>query len=284
MVSDVQRPDPEKATPIEQLLYLMARLRDPELGCHWDSQQTSQSIAPFTLEEAYEVIDAIERQDYPHLREELGDLLLQIVFHAHMANEKGQFNFNDVVSGLVNKMVRRHPHVFPAGTLASRIDPTNRPEETAIRKRWDEIKQQEAIEKGKSSSSILGDIPVGMAPLKRAQKLQHNAAKVGFEWDSIDPVFEKLHEEIDELKEAIAEHHDKAHIEEEIGDVFLVCVNLCRHLGLDAEMVMKRANDKFENRFRQMEAYLVKQGLSLEQADLALMEAGWQASKLAKQE
>lgn len=271
--------DLDQATPIEQLLYLMARLRDPVTGCDWDSRQSSKSIAPYTLEEAYEVVDAIEREDYPHLREELGDLLLQIVFHAHMANEQGHFNFNDVVSGLVAKMVRRHPHVFPDGTLTSHIDPAQRPDEQSIRRRWDEIKQEEAQEKGKTTSTILGDVPVGMAPLKRAQKLQRNAAKVGFEWDSIEPVFEKLHEEIDELKEAIAEQHDAAHIEEEMGDVFLVAVNLCRHLKLDAEMVMKRANDKFENRFRLMEAHLVRQGLSLDQASLAMMEAGWQASK-----
>lgn len=271
--------DLDKATPIETLLYLMARLRDPVTGCDWDSQQSSRSIAPYTVEEAYEVVDAIEREDYPHLREELGDLLLQIVFHAHMADEQGQFNFDDVVTGLVAKMVRRHPHVFPDGTLTSVIDPDARPDEQSIRRRWDEIKQEEAQAKGKTTSTILGDVPVGMAPLKRAQKLQRNAAKVGFEWDSIAPVFEKLHEEIDELKEAIAEQHDAAHIEEEMGDVFLVAVNLCRHLKLDAELVMKRANDKFEKRFRLMEDYLIKQGLSLDQASLAMMEAGWQASK-----
>jgi ATP diphosphatase len=270
---------PENAHAMDELRFLMQRLRDPETGCRWDLQQTFKTIAPYTIEEAYEVLDAIECNDVPHLREELGDLLLQIVFHAQMASEQGWFDLDDVARGLVAKMIRRHPHVFPDGTLLSKVDPENRPDEAWVRSRWEEIKQEERLEKGQTTDSVLGHIPESMAPLKRAEKLQRNAAKIGFEWDSVGPVMEKLHEEIDELAEAIDHGHDRGHIEEEMGDVLFVCVNLCRHLGLDPELVMKRANNKFETRFRHIEAGLKAQGISPQQADLATMEALWQAAK-----
>lgn len=271
--------DLDTATAIEKVEYMMARLRDSETGCNWDRKQTYKTIAPYTIEEAYEVVDAIEKEDFPHLKEELGDLLLQIVFYAQLATEDGHFNLNDVADVLVDKMVRRHPHVFPAGTLESRIDPADRPSEATIRAMWDKIKREENIEKGKQTGSVLGDVPPGMAPLKRAEKLQKNAAKVGFEWPSVMPVLEKLQEEVAELTEAMEHNVSMSHIEEEMGDVLFCCVNVCRHLGFDPELVMSRANQKFENRFQQMESHLREQGVKIEETNLEVMETGWQAAK-----
>lgn len=272
--------DLDSASPFEQVEYLMARLRDPQTGCSWDLKQNFSTIASYTVEEAYEVVDAIEKNAMDELRDELGDLLLQVVFHSQMASEIGAFCFQDVAKGLVEKMVRRHPHVFPEGTLASRIDPDNRPDEALIKQRWDEIKREEKAAKGEAASdSTLGDIPRGMAPLKRAEKLQKNAAKVGFDWPTYHAVLDKMREELAEIEEATEEAHALDHIAEEVGDLMFCCVNLLRHFKRDPEIVMKQANDKFEKRYQLMEAWLKEQGKDIHTTDLDTMEAGWQAVK-----
>lgn len=303
-----------KMPPFVRVAYMMARLRDQRTGCEWDIQQNFATIAPYTIEEAYEVADAIERQDWQHLQEELGDLLLQVVFHSQMASEKGYFTFIDVADGLVQKMVRRHPHVFPDGTLQSRIDPDNRPDPDRIRRQWDQIKQAEKQARQASRNelskianttntdeSTLGDVPVGMAPLKRAYKLTKNAAKVGFDWPDASSVVAKLHEEATEIQEALEQGETRERISEEIGDLMFACVNLLRHLEQDPETTMMRANAKFDARYRAMEAYLQAQDqlaqeqltgeqqvqresarslkALMEDTDLATMEAAWQAIK-----
>jgi len=270
-----------ESSALERVEYLMARLRDPKTGCPWDKKQTFASIAPYTIEETYEVVDTIEREDYTHLKEELGDLLFQVVFYAQMAAEEQRFNLHDIADTLVEKLVRRHPHVFPAGTLASYVDTDNPEAEETIRQRWDQIKQQEKQAKGESSpDSVLGDIPIGMTPLIRAEKLQKQAAKVGFEWDSVEPVVAKLQEEIAELTDEVVQPYNMDAIADELGDVMFSCVNVARHFGLNAEMVMKQANRKFERRFMAVEKKLKDQGVAIENAALADMEAQWQQAKL----
>ena len=285
--TDILAIDLEAAQAFERVEYMMARLRQPETGCNWDLQQDFASIASYTLEEAYEVVDAIEKNDMAELKDELGDLLLQVVFHSQMANEIDAFSFQDVANNLVEKMVRRHPHVFPEGTLASKIDPNNRADEAEIKKRWDEIKREEKLAKlsaadGKAPvgiDSTLGDIPRGMAPLKRAEKLQKNAAKVGFDWPHYRFVMDKMAEEMDEISEAVALEKSTDEVAEEIGDLMFCCVNLLRHLKRDPEIVMKQSNDKFEKRYRAMEALLLQQGTPIESTDLETMEAAWQSIK-----
>ena len=265
-----------RATPIERIRYLMARLREPEYGCPWDLKQTHRTIAPFTIEEAYEVADAIERNDIPHLREELGDLVFQVVFYAQMAEEAGEFTFDEVLAGLEAKLVRRHPHVFPAGTLDSRITPGVPVSDEQIKGTWEKIKQQE---KGPKTSAI-DDIPASMAPLKRSQKLQKAAARIGFDWPSPGEVMEKLEEEIQELREAV-DGGDTTRIADEIGDMLFVLTNLARHYKLDAEALMLSANQKFDRRFRHMEDWLASQGLSAGEVTLEQMEDGWRDAKQA---
>lgn len=277
---DILTIDPATAAPFQQVEYMMARLRDPETGCTWDLKQDFHSIASYTIEEAYEVVDAIAHQQLDQLKDELGDLLLQVVFHSQMAKEIDAFSFQDVAKVLVEKMVRRHPHVFPEGTLASKIDPDNRPDEAHIKQRWDEIKRQEKLAKGHViDDSTLGEIPRGMAPLKRAEKLQKHAAKVGFDWPSYHSVLDKMAEELGEINEAIDEQHSSDKIAEEIGDLMFCCVNLLRHFQRDPEIVMKQANDKFEKRYRLMEQWLKNNGQDIRSVDLDTMEAGWQAAK-----
>ena len=279
------------ALPLQRVEYLMARLRDKDSGCPWDLKQTYQSIAPFTIEETYEVVDAIEKGDLTHLKEELGDLLFQVFFYAQIAKEEGVFDLHDIADGLVAKLVRRHPHVFPDGTLSSRVDLHSPPSEEDIRGRWDQIKAEEKQEKAFAASSsdsrseqesLLDDIPVGMAPLLRSQKLQKKVAKVGFDWPSMDLVLDKLQEEFDELKHELAcdeAERDMDAVADEIGDVLFSTINVARFAKLDAEMIMKRANDKFQRRFQGVEAFLSDQGESLESANLERMEQGWQHVK-----
>jgi len=281
VTDDILKLDISVATPLQRVEYLMARLRDQQTGCPWDKKQTYASIAPYTIEETYEVVDAIERKDYTHLKEELGDLLFQVFFYAQIAKEEQRFNLHDIADTLVEKLVRRHPHVFPAGSLASYIDTDNPETEETIRQRWDQIKQQEQQAKGNAvSGSALGDIPVGMAPLIRAEKLQKQAAKVGFEWPCVEPVVAKLHEEVAELTAEVSEPYDFDAIADELGDVMFSCVNVARHFNLNAEMVMKQANSKFERRFMAVEKKLKDQGVAIEHATLADMEAQWQQVKL----
>ena len=224
---------------IEDLKHLMARLRDPDTGCPWDTKQTFASIVPHTIEEAYEVADAIEQEDFPHLKDELGDLLFQVIFYARMGEEAGHFEFDGIVDHLVRKLVRRHPHVFPGGTLESRIDPDNRPDEAWIKESWERIKAEERAEKpvAETPASRLDGIARTLPAMARAEKLQRRAARHGFDWPDIGPVFDKLHEEIDELKEAwqMAEAGtgDLDAVEDELGDLLFVCVNLARFLKVN---------------------------------------------------
>jgi MazG family protein len=256
---------------ITRLIEIMAALRDPDTGCPWDQKQTFATIAPYTIEEAYEVADAIARGDLPHLKDELGDLLLQVVYHARMAEEQSAFAFGDVVEAVTSKMIRRHPHVF--GTEAERaagVAPGF----------WDDAKAAE--KKDRSASGILDDVPATLPALARAIKLQNKAAKAGFDWPSLAPVFAKLNEEIVELEDAIAtteDRPDRAAIEEEFGDLLFVVANVARHLKLDPEAALRAANDKFTRRFRYIEAQLAKRGSSPDQSDLAEMDALWDEAK-----
>lgn len=261
---------------ISRLIEIMAALRDPDTGCPWDQQQTFESIAPYTIEEAYEVADAIARGDLPHLKDELGDLLLQVVYHARMAQEQGAFGFGDVVEAVTAKMIRRHPHVF--GSPAERAA-------GVTAGFWERAK---AAEKSvPQQRGILDDVPAALPALTRAIKLQNKAAKVGFDWPSLAPVFAKLEEEIAELHEAIAKNGGSASephpdIAEEFGDLLFVVANVARHLKLDPEAALRAANEKFARRFRYIEAQLAAQGRSPAQSDLAEMDALWDAAKAAE--
>lgn len=270
---------------IDDLKALMARLRDPEIGCPWDTRQSFKTIVPHTLEEAYEVADAIDREDYPHLKDELGDLLFQVIFYAQMGKEDGHFDFEAIVDNLVRKLVRRHPHVFPAGTLDSRIDPDNRPDETWIKESWERIKAEERamVPPSEEPASRLDGIARTLPAMARAEKLQKRAARHGFDWPEIEPVFDKLHEELDELKEAWhaaqtgAGDHDA--VEDELGDLLFVCVNLARFMKVNPEQALKRTNHKFDSRFRAIERILTREGRDMDEESLDALEAVYQTVK-----
>ncbi len=262
---------------LDDLKYLMGRLREPGSGCPWDLKQRYATIAPSTIEEAYEVVDAIERQDYHDLREELGDLLFQVIYYCQFASEEERFGFDEVVSELVAKLLRRHPHVFPDGTLASRISgEQSEAEQAAIKQRWEALKREERAAKGKTA--LLDDVPLTLPALTRASKLQKRAASVGFDCQAIDGVLEKLEEELAEVREALQSANRDA-IEDELGDLLFVVVNACRHAGLEPETTLRRANRKFESRFRYIEDSLSKQGVSLDEASVPQMEALWHKAK-----
>ena len=257
--------------PIDRLIGIMARLRDPEGGCPWDVEQTFATIAPYTIEEAYEVPDAIERGDMDELKSELGDLLFQTVFHARMAEEQGLFVFDDVATAMADKLERRHPHVF--GDEAAKVDGV------AQKARWEDIKAGER--KAKAQHGALDDVPVGLPALARAAKLTKRAARVGFDWPSTDEVFDKLHEEVAELRAEIAAGDlDKAR--DEVGDLLFVVANLARKLGVEPEDALRGANAKFVRRFGFIEAELAKDGRGPEQSDLAEMDGLWDAAKAAE--
>jgi len=272
---------------LDDLKTLMERLRDPDTGCPWDARQTFASIVPHTLEEAYEVADAIERKDYPHLEDELGDLLFQVIFYSQIGQESRHFDFDSVVDNLVRKLIRRHPHVFPEGTLESRIDPHNRPGEDWIKQSWERIKAEERSLKSAPDSSgpagRLDAIARTLPAMARAEKLQKRAARHGFDWPEIGPVFDKLHEEIDELKEAWQAANDgsgeRDALEDELGDVMFVCVNLARFMKVNPEQALKRTNHKFEARFRAIEAELAAQGRDMDSETLDALDAIWQSVK-----
>jgi ATP diphosphatase len=272
----------EAQKSIDDLLDVMAALRTPGIGCPWDLEQTFRTIAPYTIEEAYEVADAIERGDLGHLKEELGDLLLQVVYHARMADEHGAFAFRDVVEAVTAKMVRRHPHVF--GT----------PEQRAAGVKpgfWERIKAEErAGGEGKAVSSALDGVPVGLPALTRAVKLQDKAARVGFDWPSLRPVLDKVKEELAELEAEIAaagqaaseepsQDKDHAKVEEELGDLLFVVANVARHLKVDPEAALRAANGKFTRRFRAIEEKLAAHGRTPSQSTLAEMDALWDEAK-----
>ena len=258
-------------TPVDRLNAIMARLRDPERGCPWDVEQTFETIAPYTLEEAYEVADAIERGDWDELKSELGDLLFQVVFHARMAEEQGLFAFDDVANAIADKLERRHPHVF--GDEAARADGA------AQKARWEDIKADER--KAKAQHGVLDDVPVGLPALARAAKLTKRAARVGFDWPSTDEVFDKFVEEVAELRAEIAAG-DVEKAREEIGDLLFVMANLARKLGVEPEDALRGTNAKFVRRFGFIEAELAKTGRTPEQSDLAEMDGLWDTAKAAE--
>lgn len=263
---------PSSGEPFRDLLELMARLRNPTGGCPWDLKQTFATIAPYTIEEAYEVADAIERNDMGELQGELGDLLFQSVFHARMAEEAGHFTMDDVVRGLIAKMVDRHPHVFGSATIADADAQTGA---------WEAMKAAErAARAGDGPASALDGVALGLPALMRAEKLAKRAARVGFDWPSPEPVFQKLQEEIGELEEAIAKpKRDEAHVTEELGDILFVVANLCRKLNVDPEEALRAANSKFGKRFRAMEALARERGQDFAALTLDEQEALWSAVK-----
>lgn len=260
---------------LDRLLAIMARLRDPETGCPWDLEQDFFTIAPYTLEEAHEVADAIARRDWRNLEEELGDLLLQVVFHAQMASEAGLFGFEDVARGIADKMIRRHPHVFPEGRLEDKPVAIGSREVAAT---WESIKQAEKAARGEAGSRTLDGISSGLPALLRAEKLQRKASRVGFDWNDPRAVIAKLREELDEL-EVELDRQDVPAQEDELGDFLFCVVNLARHLGLDSDMALRRSNAKFERRFAHIEDRLAAQGRHLTEASLEEMEAFWQDAK-----
>ncbi len=269
---------------LDDLLHLMARLRDPQHGCPWDLKQSYATIVPHTLEEAYEVADAIERGDFDHLPGELGDLLFQVVYYSQLAREEGRFEFAQVVDGITRKLIRRHPHVFPDGDLYGAVD-VAKLEEAAVKQRWEEIKAEERAEKAAAPEqlSLLDDVPTALPSLSRAIKLQKRAAQVGFDWPDALPVVDKVREELDEVLEAMSENDPEA-IGEEIGDLLFVVSNLARHLRVDPETALRAANAKFERRFRFIEQALREAGRSMEDCALDELDALWgEAKKLEKQ-
>ena len=258
---------PATLRPIDRLLEIMARLRDPADGCPWDLEQTFATVAPYTVEEAYEVADAIERDDLGDLKEELGDLLLQVVFHARMAQEQQAFDFGEVAQAITDKLIRRHPHVFgEAGFRTS-------DEQTAA---WEAVKKAERA--GKERHGVLDDVPVGLPALTRAVKLTKRAARVGFDWPSTREVLDKLAEEVGELEVEI-EAGDTAKAREELGDILFVVANLARKLDVEPEDALRSTNAKFARRFAFIEAELAKDGRTPDQSDLAEMDALWDRAK-----
>lgn len=255
---------------IADLLAIMARLRDPDRGCPWDVKQDFESIAAYTVEEAYEVADAIDRRDMDDLRDELGDLLLQVVFHARMAEEAGHFAFTDVVAAICDKMVRRHPHVFADASYADAEEQT---------RAWEALKAAERKDKGEDDASALAGIARGLPEWKRALKLQKRAATVGFDWPDPAPVLDKLDEELGEVRAEFDVGADAARLEDEIGDMLFVLVNLTRHAKVDFSRALRHANAKFERRFRRMEALAAASGTPMKQRDLQAQEALWQQVK-----
>ena len=254
--------------PIDKLLAVMQDLRHPEQGCPWDIRQTSASIAPHTLDETHEVLDAIERGDTENLKEELGDLLFNIVFHARIAEEQGQFDFDDVASGITDKMLRRHPHVFGE-------DREREVSDHELSRQWQALKEAEKQDR-EDAMPATGE--AAGSTMFRARELQKQAAKFGFDWPDIRPVFDKLEEELGELRQAF-EAGDKAAISDEVGDLIFVCVNIARHAGVNAEMSLRGTNRKFQRRFAYVRERMAEAGVEMRQEQLELMEKFWQEAK-----
>lgn len=288
-VSDGQQ-TAKQHTAMEDLLDIMAKLRNPEHGCPWDLEQSIQSLAPYTIEEVYEVVDAIERNDLVDLEDELGDLLFQVVFYAQLAREQRAFDFSDVARAISRKLLRRHPHVFPGGKVENfGKEQDLSPEQVVVN--WEAIKEQERAEKrskrgsdqdDEQSSSVLDDVPRALPALERARKLQKRAARNGFDWTDTAPVMAKLREEINELEDALncqgsAENSDR--VKHELGDVLFSVVNLARHLDQEPESALRSANERFESRFRWIESTLQDQGTSLQNASLQELDSLWDRAK-----
>ncbi len=267
-----QTPNPG---PIEQLLAIMAKLRDPDGGCPWDIEQNFSSITPHTIEEAYEVAAAIAENDMPGLADELGDLLFQIVFYAQMAAEDGAFDFAAVVDAVIEKMLRRHPHVFGDADITISVAQT---------RSWEALKAKERAAKASDADddiSALAGVARALPALSRAVKLQKRAARVGFDWPGLGPVLDKLHEELAELEAEVVAEDDALpeRLAEEVGDLLFVCANIARHAGVDAEAALRGANDKFESRFRRIEAFLAEAGKRAEDSSLAELDTLWDRAK-----
>ena len=264
---------------LDDLLHLMARLRDPQHGCPWDLQQDFASIVPHTLEEAYEVADAIEQGDFAHLPGELGDLLFQVVYYSQLGREQALFDFAQVVHGITAKLIRRHPHVFPDGDLYGSPD-VPRLGEAAIKQRWEQIKAEERAERAAEPQqlSLLDDVPQALPALNRAGKLQKRAAQVGFDWPDALPVVDKVREELDEVLEAMASG-DAAAQGEELGDLLFAVCNLARHLKVDPEQALRAANHKFERRFRHIEQALRDAQQDFAACSLEQLDALWGEAK-----
>ena len=272
------------------LLAIMARLRDRESGCPWDIEQDFASIAAYTIEEAYEVADAIDRNDLGHLKDELGDLLLQVVFHAQMAREQGAFDFGDVVAAICDKMTRRHPHVFAAqgcanaagGRMPGAAASASVENVEAQTREWEAQKRREREAAGDADTSALAGISRGLPEWQRAVKLQARAARIGFDWPGTDPVIAKLHEEIEEVRVEFARGDvaaNRERLQDEIGDVLFVCANLARHAKVDVGAALRHANLKFERRFRSMESLAASDGVALSSLSLEQQDAYWNRSK-----
>ncbi len=257
---------------ITRLLKIMQRLRDPESGCPWDRVQTFETIAPYTIEEAYEVADAIARHDMRDLCDELGDLLLQVVYHAQMAAENKQFEFTEVVNSICEKMVRRHPHVF---------QPQKESHVQNLQHDWERIKTEERAARsgGLEDHSILADVSNGLPPLLRARKLQKKAARVHFDWPDAEQVIKKISEELDELAQALRDNEPGQRIEEEIGDLLFSVVNISRHLQVDPELALLKSNSKFETRFRAMEVLASRQGQKITELSENELDQLWEQVK-----
>lgn len=266
---------------LSDLLYLMARLRDPDGGCPWDLQQDFASIVPHTLEEAYEVADAIEREDFAHLPSELGDLLFQVVYYSQLGDEQQLFDFSTVVHSITEKLVRRHPHVFADGQLYGAAQ-SSAVDTQQVTERWEEIKQQERAEQAEPEQvvSVLADIPLNMPALSRALKIQKRASNIGFDWSSVPPVLDKVSEELEEVREAISSG-EQAAISEELGDLLFATVNVARHLNINPETALRAANIKFSERLHFVERQAQEQGVAISDCTEAQLDAFWNLAKQA---
>lgn len=255
---------------MDKLRWIMAELRDPDTGCPWDLKQDFGSIVPHTLEEAYEVVDAVEQGDFDELQKELGDLLFQVVFYSQLGQEEKLFDFDNVIAAICEKLIRRHPHVFGDTSLTT---------DAEIKANWENEKAKERQSKNqKEDLSILADIPKNLPALSQAAKIQKRCAHVGFDWHNIDDVFAKVEEEVLEVKEEL--HKDKTALAEELGDLMFAVVNLCRHAKQDPEAILRKANNKFTKRFHGVESKVEQSGLNFESHDLGTLEQYWQAVKL----
>lgn len=263
---------------VSELLNIMSALRDPESGCPWDIKQTFETIVPYTLEEAYEVAESIEQQDFDELKLELGDLLFQVVFYAQLGKEQQLFEFDDIVAGLCEKLVRRHPHVFASDNF----------DEAQVKENWEKEKAKERAAKARQHSvedSVLDNIPLSLPALSRSQKLQKRCANVGFDWPDVSGAIAKVKEEIAEVEQELERDEiDNAALGEELGDLFFALVNVSRHLNHNAESLLRSANQKFERRFRQVETMTKAQGLTVEDSTLQQLDNLWEAVKQMERE